>query len=93
MIGSTAARDVLLAYLGAINLSAFAAFFVDKRRAVKGGRRIPESTLWIVTAVGGALGSLLGMLFCRHKTRKPEFRLGVPMLCAAQLVIVYLLFK
>ncbi|MBR5753602.1 MAG: DUF1294 domain-containing protein [Clostridia bacterium] len=46
-----------------------------------------------MTAVGGALGSLLGMLFCRHKTRKPEFRLGVPMLCAAQLVIVYLLFK
>ena len=93
MIGSTAAREVLLAYLGAINLSAFSAFAIDKRRAVKGEWRIPEATLWIVTAVGGAPGALLGMLACRHKTRKPEFRIGVPMLCAAQLVIVYLLYK
>ena len=82
-------KNIVYIYLAVINVSAFAAFYVDKMRAIRGEWRIPESTLWIVTAFGGSLGSLCGMIFCRHKTRKTDFRIGVPVLLAVHLFLVY----
>ncbi len=41
---------------------------VDKLSAVKGRGRIPEVVLIVLTALGGVLGTLMGMLFFRHKT-------------------------
>ncbi len=93
MLENEIVRNILLAYLGAINVSGFAAFAVDKQRAIRDEWRIPEATLWIVSALGGAVGSLLGMYTCHHKTRKPEFKFGMPLLAAAEVLIVYLLYK
>lgn len=68
-----------------INAAAFAAFSADKRRAVRGRRRIPESRLLTLALIGGAAGSLAAMRLCRHKTRKPRFSVGIPLMLAAQL--------
>ena len=70
----------LAAYLLGINLLAFCAFGRDKRLAQRGLRRIPEMRLLLYAALGGALGAWLGMRVFRHKTRKPLFRLLVPLL-------------
>ena len=41
---------------------------------------LPERTLLLIAAIGGSLGSLLGMLIAHHKTRKPKFYILVPLL-------------
>lgn len=63
----------------------------DKLRAKNGKRRVPEKTLLLLGAVGGALPMLLTMLLIRHKTRKAEFMYGLPaiiLLHAAIFVII-----
>ena len=61
-------------YLAAINLVTFAAFWSDKRAAVRRERRFPERSLLLMTALGGWIGALGGQHLLRHKTRKEPFR-------------------
>lgn len=63
---------LIIAYL-VLNLCAFILYYVDKKRAIKEKRRIPEKRL-LLWAVPGAFGAVLGMQIFRHKTRKPAFK-------------------
>lgn len=59
-----------------MTLAALIVYGVDKLCALEGRGRIPEIVLIVLTALGGVLGTLLGMLFFRHKsnmTRKWYF--------------------
>lgn len=76
--------DILLFYLGAVNLTAFALFGIDKRRARRHRWRIPERRLFIAALAGGSLGALAGMYGFRHKTRHKLFAWGVPLLLVLQ---------
>ena len=69
----------LFCYLLIINIIAFFLYGIDKRKAVRNKWRIPEATLVLFAAIGGALGALLGMLVWHHKTRKWKFRILVPL--------------
>ena len=80
------AFKLVLAYLYAVNLTALALFGVDKHRAVHGGRRIPESVLLGIAVIGGSIGAIGGMLSFRHKTRKPRFSVGLPVILAIQIL-------
>ncbi|MBQ2582083.1 MAG: DUF1294 domain-containing protein, partial [Ruminococcus sp.] len=42
--------------------------------------RIPEITLIMFAAIGGGIGSLVGMFFWHHKTKKLKFLFAVPAL-------------
>ena len=75
-------------YLLLMNLAGFASMAIDKRCAVKRRMRIPESTLFIIAIFGGSLGSLLGMWFFSHKTRKTRFAVGIPLILLAQLSVI-----
>ena len=77
----------LLGVLG-MNVLSFGLMGADKRRARKGRRRIRDRTLWIVSALSGALGGLLGMAVFHHKTRHWRFRVGMPALLAVQAVLL-----
>ena len=57
-----------------VNLVAFAAFGIDKRRAERERRRLPEAHLLLLALFGGALGAVLGQQVFRHKTLKQPFR-------------------
>ena len=61
---------------------------VDKFKARKNLWRIPEKTLFLVAALGGSIGSLLGMYLVRHKTQHLTFTLGMPLILALQVVAV-----
>ena len=74
-------------YLILVNIIAFAAFGIDKRKAVKHKYRISEATLLGLALIGGAAGALAGMHLFHHKTRKPLFR-AIPVLLAAQIVLL-----
>lgn len=80
-------KQVTLCYLLSVNLLAFAVSGLDKRAAVKGRRRIPEACLLFLATAGGGIGLFLSMEFFRHKTQKPAFRIGVPLIILAQLLL------
>ena len=73
-------EKVLGYYLLLINAAGFLIMCVDKLLAKKDARRVPERTLLWIAALGGSLGSLLGMLIAHHKTRKAKFYITVPLL-------------
>ena len=75
-------------YLVLVNLVAFVAFGVDKRRAVRNKYRISEATLLGLALIGGSAGALAGMYLFHHKTRKPLFRV-IPILLVSQAAILF----
>jgi len=77
---------LILTYLYIINLVELALFGIDKRRAGRGGRRIPEATLLGLAVAGGSIGGIGGMLLFRHKTRKPRFAVGLPVILAGEVL-------
>lgn len=79
-------------YLILINLLSFCLFGMDKKKAIRNAYRIPEKTLFRVTALGGSLGALLGMHLFHHKTRHTIFRIGVPALLILHSLLCILLF-
>lgn len=92
---------LLALWLLLINLTAFLAFGLDKLKAKRKEshertRRIPEKTLFLLSAVGGSVGALLGMKVWRHKTLHRSFRIGIPLILTLQILILvglYLYFN
>ncbi len=76
-------------YLIVVNLIAFYLMGHDKARAKKGGRRIPERTLFLWAAIGGSAGAIVGMRTWRHKTKHASFLFGLPGILILQLVLAY----
>lgn len=75
-------------YLILVNVSSFLLFGFDKWKARNHFFRIRESILILLSLFGGALGSLFGMMLFHHKTRKPLFGIGIPIILAIQLIII-----
>ena len=81
----------LCVMLVVMNVLAFALMGIDKVKAKAGAWRIPEKTLFLVTALFGGLGGTLGMTFFRHKTKHWYFKLGFPALLVIQMALLVLL--
>lgn len=83
----------ILLYLLTINIFGFFIMWLDKRKARKGAWRIPEKTLFIVTALGGGIGTIAGMYTFRHKTQKLNFVIGFPFITILEIIgIIYWVF-
>ena len=67
-------------YLIIINIITFITYGIDKAKARKGAWRIAEKTLIGLAVAGGSIGALAGMSFFHHKTRKPLFKIGIPVI-------------
>ena len=84
----------ILLYLLVINLIAFFAMGIDKWKAKREAWRIPEQTLLSLVLLGGGIGGIAGMYVFRHKTKKPKFFIGFPVILITEIVLViYLLIK
>ncbi len=83
---------LLLFYLVTINALGFLIMLADKEKAKKRLWRIPEATLLTVAALGGSIGCLAGMKIFHHKTRKPKFYIGIPVILALQLILGVIVF-
>ena len=64
---------LLLACLGLVNLFTFFAFWLDKGRARRDERRIPERVLLWLAFWGGSPAAKAAQVLIRHKTRKQPF--------------------
>ena len=78
-------------YLLAINALGLIIMHYDKYLARNNKWRIPEKTLLGIAVIGGSVGCILGMYSARHKTRKPKFAIGLPVIFCIQLLTVTLL--
>ena len=80
-------------YFIIINIIGYVIMGIDKKRAIRGAFRISEASLFMVSLLGGSLGSILGMQHFRHKTRHWYFKYGMPAILMLQILLLfYLLF-
>ena len=86
------AKYILLFYI-AMSLIAFILYGVDKARAIRNRRRIPEKVLLGVGFFGGAAGALLGMSWYRHKTRHWYFWVLLWLFFIAQVFLLVALYQ
>lgn len=75
-------------YLLLANLFSLLLMGLDKHKAIKKQYRIPELSFFLLAVLGGSVGVLLGMLLFRHKTKKVQFALGIPLIILIQLIII-----
>ncbi len=80
-------------YLIIINIVTFISFGLDKLYAIKNMYRIRESTLISLCILGGTPLGYIGMKLFRHKTKKPFFKIGIPLIFIIQLILIVLLIK
>ncbi|UHA74728.1 DUF1294 domain-containing protein [Paenibacillus sp. 481] len=84
----------LFIYLLIVNGVGYQLMVVDKRRAGRKRRRIPERKLFLTAWLGGALGVLVGMYSKRHKTQHVSFTAGIPfILLVNAFVVVFLMLR
>ena len=65
-----------LALYYAASILTYGCYSWDKTAAENAGRRTRESTLHLMSLVGGWPGALIAQVLLRHKTRKPSFLVG-----------------
>ncbi len=84
----------IVIYFIIINLIGFFIMWLDKRKAKKGAWRIPEKTLFIITALGGGIGTIAGMYTFHHKTQKIQFVIGFPLITILEVItIIWFILK
>lgn len=84
---------ILAIYLILINLITVIVTIYDKLCAVKRRWRVKESTLLLLSALGGSISMYITMLLIRHKTRHIKFMLGIPLILIVQLLIAFLIWR
>lgn len=78
----------IIIYFLIINLIGFLVMYIDKQKAKKGKWRIPEKTLFIITGLGGGIGTIIGMYTFRHKTQKIAFVIGFPLITILEIIAI-----
>ena len=80
-------KNLILIYFILVNITGFAMMGIDKKRAKRGAWRIPEKTLFLVSALGGRIGTWAGMYFFHHKTKHWYFVVGMPLILLVQIIL------
>ena len=86
-------KDYIIYYLIIINVITFITFGLDKLFAIKNMYRVRESTLFSLCILGGTPLGYIGMKVFRHKTKKPFFKYGIPIIFIIQIILIILLIK
>lgn len=60
----------------ALGVITYAMYAKDKAAAQSNDWRTPESTLHLLSALGGWVGAMVAQTYLRHKSQKPEFRMA-----------------
>ena len=72
-----------------INVIGMVIMGIDKRKAVKHAWRVPEKVLFGIAIFGGSMGAWIGMYLFHHKTRHWYFVVGMPLILAIQLILLW----
>ena len=83
----------MIIYILIINLITLIIFKIDKKRSIKHEYRIKESTLIILSAIGGSIGAILGMNLFHHKTKKIKFKILIPLTLLIWIYIIFIIYR
>ena len=81
----------IISYIVIVSIIGVIVTAKDKIRAINGGRRTPEMTLFMLSALGGSLMIFIMMLLIRHKTKHKRFMIGIPLIMIVQAVLIHLI--
>lgn len=76
-----------------VNAVTFLLYGIDKWKAAQNRWRISEAVLLGAALCGGAAGAYAGMYVFHHKTKKPKFYIGVPLIVMLWVVIAGMAVK
>ena len=71
-----------------VNGLGFSIMGIDKQKAKRHQWRISEKTLFMVSLLGGSIGTLVGMYFFHHKTKHWYFVFGMPLILIVQSILL-----
>ena len=74
-------------YVVIMNILGVAVMGIDKYKAQHKLWRIPEKTLFLVSILGGSIGTWAGMYLFHHKTKHWYFVVGMPSILVIQIVL------
>jgi|GEM_PF-893911 len=80
-------------YFLSINLLSGIIFFIDKKNAINGSRRIPEFTLHLLELFGGVFANIVLMYAIRHKNRKISYWIWTWVIMIGWIMILGLLIQ
>ena len=85
---------ILVIWLVLINFVLFLTMAIDKAKAKRDKRRVPEATLFLMALLGGSIGGIAGMYCFRHKTKHMSFVIGFPAILILELALaVFIIVK
>jgi uncharacterized membrane protein YsdA (DUF1294 family) len=79
---------IAVSYALFVNAITLIAYAHDKRRSIRGGRRIRETRLHLLELLGGWPGAYLASKLFRHKTQKSRFRIVRLMMTLLNILLV-----
>ena len=87
-------ENIVLIYLAAISLISVVVCIYDKliSKLDRVALRIPEKTLFILSALGGSVAMYITMQIFHHKTKHKSFMIGIPVIMLLQAVAVICYF-
>ena len=65
---------LVIAWYVILGVITYGMYAKDKAAAQNGDWRTPESTLHLLSTLGGWVGAMVAQTYLRHKSQKPEFR-------------------
>ncbi|MEM1167140.1 MAG: DUF1294 domain-containing protein [Planctomycetota bacterium] len=87
MSPTTLTLGILAVLTAALSLVSIVVYWVDKRAAANGRRRIPEARLLGIDAIGGWPGGAIARRLLRHKTHKLTYRVKWYLAAGAHLAV------
>ena len=87
-LSSMELHEIVLQYLAIINVIAIVVYGCDKLCAIQHRWRVPEKTLFLLSILGGSVGTWAGMYAFRHKTKHWYFVIGMPAILFIQIALV-----
>lgn len=83
--------SALIIYAAAISVISVIVCCIDKINSKKHKERVAESDLLLLSSLGGAVFMFLTMIVIRHKTRKPKFMIGIPLIIVLHIAVTILI--
>ena len=81
-------KIAVAAYIAVISIISVIMTIKDKSCAKKGKWRVPEKTLFILSALGGSAAMYITMKTIRHKTQHKRFMIGIPAIMVVQAIVI-----